>query len=186
MIQHKAKKDSAMPDSIVHFLCAENGTFPNNSILELCLFKQVFPHDAVHLPELIETRFKKNQWLPAWRNGLYPFHHYHSTAHEALGVYSGWVEACFGGPQGTIVRAAAGDVIIIPAGVAHKNIEQSPDFSVVGAYPTGQKWNMKYGRPDERPQADRDILQVVLPAADPVHGPGGPLMQLWNPAGLFG
>ena len=164
---------------ILHFLCPENTTFPNNSKLELCILKQTFSPDADDLVELIEQCFQKNGWPPAWRNGLYDIHHYHSTAHEALGVYSGWVQACFGGPGGIIQTAVAGDVIIIPAGVSHKNMKQSAGFRVVGAYPEGQPLNMRYGRPEERPQVDEEIKQVVMPQSDPVHGPDGPLMKIW-------
>jgi uncharacterized protein YjlB len=128
---------------------------------------------------MIEQCFLQNGWPPAWRNGLYDIHHYHSTAHEALGVYEGWVEACFGGPGGVEQTATAGDVIIIPAGVSHKNMRQSGHFRVVGAYPKNQTWNMKYGRKGERPQVDREIQQVALPEKDPVYGIIGPLMKIW-------
>ena len=168
------------PRQIHHFLCPENDTFPNNPSLDLCIFKQVFSPDAANLVQLFEQCFQKNGWPPVWRNGLYDIHHYHSTAHEALGVYSGWVQARFGGPGGTTQTAAAGDVIIIPAGVSHKSMKQSNDFRVVGAYPEGQPLNMKYGRLGERPQVDEEIRQVALPQTDPVHGTDGPLMELWG------
>ncbi len=180
MEHQDGKSNNEDSKQILHFLCPENDTFPNNNSLELCIIKQAFPPDAVNLVELIEQCFQKNGWPPAWRNGLYDMHHYHSTAHEALGVYSGWVEACFGGPGGIVQTASAGDVIIIPAGVSHKNIKQSANFKVVGAYPEGQPWNMRYGRPGERPQVDEEINQVALPQSDPVHGTDGPLMKIWN------
>lgn len=167
------------PDRILHFLCPANDTFPNNDSLELCIFKQVFSTEAVNLVEVIEQCFLQNGWPPAWRNGLYDTHHYHSTAHEALGVYEGWIEACFGGPGGIVQTATKGDVIIIPAGVSHKNIKQSGNFRVVGAYPESQPWNMKYGRKGERPQVDKEIQQVALPQGDPVYGNDGPLMKIW-------
>ena len=166
-------------DNQIHFRCLENDTFPNNPNLDLCILKQVFPPDADNLVDLIEQCFQTNGWPPAWRNGLYDIHHYHSTAHEALGVYSGWIQGCFGGPGGIVQTASAGDVIIIPAGVSHKNVEQSSDFRVVGAYPEGQPWNMKYGQPGERLQVDKEIQQVTLPRTDPVYGAGGPLLKIW-------
>ncbi len=79
-----------------------------------------------------------------------------------------------------IQTAAAGDVIIIPAGVSHKNMGQSADFRVAGAYPGGQQWNMKYGKQGERPQVDNQIHQVALPTTDPIFGKHGPLMQIWK------
>ena len=164
---------------VLHFLCPENETFPNNGSLELCILKQAFSPGTANLVEVIEHCFQKNGWPPAWRNGLYDMHHYHSTAHEVLGVYSGWVEACFGGSGGRVVTAAVGDVIVIPAGVSHKNMKQSTDFRVVGAYPEGQPWNMKYGLVGERPQVDEEIQQVALPQTDPVGGNDGFLMKIW-------
>src|SRR5436190_11972743 len=41
--------------------------------------------------------------------------------------------------HGQTVEVRSGDVILIPAGVAHHHIGASPDFSVVGAYPEDRK-----------------------------------------------
>lgn len=168
-----------MNHQIMHFVCPENNRFPNNAKLAVCIMKRVFDPDVDDLAAAFERRFQENCWPPAWRNGLYDIHHYHSTAHEALGVYSGWVEACFGGPEGHVKKATAGDVIIIPAGVSHKNVRQASDFRVVGSYPEGQRPNMKYGQKGDRPQVDHEISRVQLPAADPVFGPDGPLLEIW-------
>lgn len=162
------------------FMFEDDGTYPNNARLPLIVLRQVFEAASALNPETIETVFAENGWESAWRNGLFTFHHYHSSAHEALGIYSGRVKAQLGGPGGEVISARAGDVIIIPAGVSHKNLDQSPDFSVVGAYPRGQVWDMMYGKPGERPRADEAIRSVPLPAADPVFGKNGPLMQQWK------
>ncbi|MCP4341893.1 MAG: cupin, partial [Desulfobulbaceae bacterium] len=97
-----------------------------------------------------------------------------------LGVYSGWVRACFGGPRGEILTAEKGDVIIIPAGLSHCNKGQSPDFMVVGGYFANQPLDMMYGKPGERPQADLNIAEVSLPTTDPIFGSDGPLLKLWT------
>lgn len=123
-----------MPNS--SFVFRDDGTYPNN-VLPLVLLQEAIQASGDIDPSTVEKIFYENNWVNSWRNGLYPFHHYHSTAHEALGIYSGWVKAQFGGPGGKIVTVKAGDVVIIPAGVAHKNIDQSADFKVVGAYPVG-------------------------------------------------
>jgi len=73
-----------------------------------------------------------------------------------------------------------GDVLVIPAGVAHKNLGASADLGVVGAYPRGQSPDMNDGHDGERPRADQNIAQVPLPAADPVFGVDGPLMRQWT------
>ena len=35
-----------------------------------------------------------------WRNGIYPYVHYHSMIHEALGVARGRAKVRFGGDNG--------------------------------------------------------------------------------------
>lgn len=165
--------------TISSHLLVENGHFPNNEELVLLIIEKVFSTGTVSAEEF-ELLFDRNSWPAAWRNGLYDFHHYHSSAHEVLGVYSGWVKACFGGPGGPVVRAEAGDAIVIPAGVSHCNVDQSLDFRVVGAYASGQVWDMKYGRAEERPAADQSIKNVPLPMADPIFGVNGPLISRWT------
>jgi uncharacterized protein YjlB len=159
--------------------CPDDGTFPNSG-LPVVLLSNAFVGEPPLNPADIESVFHTNGWVNSWCNGLYPYQHYHSTAHEALGLYSGWVKAQFGGPAGKIVTLRAGQVVILPAGVAHKNIEQSSDFQVVGAYPAGQIPDMKYGKLGDRPMADRNIASVPLPAKDPVFGDKGPLIKEWQ------
>lgn len=161
------------------FLFCDDGVFPNNDGLELILYSQPFLANPEVDPLAIEETFAKNGWGGSWRNGLYDVHHYHSSAHEVLGLYAGWVEAQLGGPGGKTVTLQAGDVVVIPAGVSHKNINQSRNFRVVGAYPSGQTPDMNFGRVGERPNADKRIKKVSLPFSDPVFGKTGPLMKLW-------
>jgi len=89
------------------------------------------------------------------------------------------VNARFGGERGTTITLVVGDVIVIPAGVAHKNDGASADFRVVGAYPVGTSPDMQYGKPDERPGTDRNIARVGVPAGDPVRG-RGLIAALWK------
>ena len=124
-------------------------------------------HRAVGEPraEWFERTFAANGWTGAWRNGVHPWHHYHATTHEVLGCHAGSARIQFGGPDGPIHEIAAGDVVVIPAGLAHCNRGASDDFSVVGAYPGGVAPDMQDG--DGDPLAD-----VPRPACDPVLGPG--------------
>lgn len=165
---------------VLSYNLEDDGQFPNNASLPLVVMK-----NAIRLPDedpasVVEDIFNMNRWGNSWRDGLYRVHHYHSTAHEVLGVYSGWVEGQFGGENGIKLKVFAGDVIIIPAGVAHKNINQSLDFKVVGAYPPGHKWDMNYGNPEERPKTDQNIANVPLPPTDPVYGKEGKLLSYWK------
>jgi uncharacterized protein YjlB len=180
-IQHRTNMapDSGRPQ-VSYFRLEDDGTFPNNARLPLIILANAFSPTEADLAATIEACFEHHGWPPAWRNGLFGYHHYHSSAHEALGVYAGWVNAQFGGPQGVKATARAGDVIVIPAGVAHKNLDQSNDFMVVGAYPRGQRWDMNTGRKGERPRADARIRKVPLPNADPVLGRKGAVTHLWQ------
>lgn len=172
-------EDVLQTPQVIHRLLADDGSIPNNPTLPLLIYQS-----ALRLPEqnpagVIEEIFAANQWGGSWRNGIYTFHHYHSTAHEVLGCYSGSVEVQLGGENGLKLSMQRGDVVIIPAGVGHKNLSSSADFRVVGAYPPGQNWDMNYGKPGERPQADENIARVPLPPADPVFGNDGPLVEHW-------
>jgi uncharacterized protein YjlB len=156
----------------------DDRVFPNSE-LPLLLYQ-----NAVKLPSrdpaaAFEQLFTAHAWGKSWRNGIYAYHHYHSTAHEVLGVFSGTATVQLGGDDGITQQVRAGDVVLIPAGVAHKNLGASDDFGVVGAYPAGQNWDMNYGKPGERPRADDNIARVPLPKVDPVYGAKGPLSEHW-------
>lgn len=159
---------------------SDDGTFPNNEKLALLFYKNAIIIPSSNPAESVEQVFRDNGWGGTWRNGIYPYHHYHSTAHEVLGIYGGTVTVQFGGPDGITFAGQSGDVLIIPAGVAHKNLGASRDFRCIGAYPPGQEWDMNYGKPNERPKADENIAKVPLPETDPVFGIDGHLVKSWG------
>jgi uncharacterized protein YjlB len=148
---------------------ADDGRFPNSSHPVL-IYRGVFPPGEGDLARAFETLFAAHGWPPAWRAGLYTRHHYHSSAHEVLGIFSGWVQARLGGARGLVLTLRAGDAVLIPAGVAHKNEGQSPDFSAVGAYPRGMRVDMRYGQEAEHAVDARRIAALPPPAPDPVFG----------------
>jgi uncharacterized protein YjlB len=117
----------------------DDGVFPGNPSLPLLLYAAVWPVCGPDLAADIEACFRHNGWGGTWRNGVYGFHHYHSAAHEVLGVSGGWGRVQFGGPQGSVLKLQAGDAALLPAGTAHRLVEASADFAVVGAYPPGQR-----------------------------------------------
>lgn len=161
-------------------LLADNGVFPNNASCPLLVYPQALDLSGSDPAAQFEALFTQNHWPAAWRNGVYAFHHYHSTAHEVLGIFSGSARVQFGGENGVVLEVRAGDVVVIPAGVSHKNLGASRDFGVVGAYPKGQNWDMQYGKPGERPAADERIAQVAMPTSDPVFGADGPMEAHWQ------
>jgi len=160
----------------------DDGTFPNNEHLPV-----LFYEDCLQVPDNfaaapgIEALFISNNWGGAWENGIYDFPHYHSTSHEVMGIAEGHVNVQLGGPHGVVLQMKKGDVLIIPAGVAHCRLDSSTDFSCVGAYPPGQEqYDIMRGDPAERPDADARIQLLPLPAIDPVYGADGPLLTYWQ------
>jgi uncharacterized protein YjlB len=163
-----------------HLILADDLEYPNNPRFALILYLGVLAGQERFDPGRYESLFESNAWYASWRDGVYPYHHYHSTAHEALGIYCGSAVILFGGEYGTAKSVQAGDVVVIPAGVSHKRLTCSSDFAVVGGYPTGQKPDIQYGRPGERPRTDRTISRLQVPKTYPVYGADGPLLQLWK------
>lgn len=124
--------------------------------------------------------FALNGWLGAWVDGIYPFHHFHSTSHEVLGIVAGAASVVLGGPAGRRFEVVPGDVLVLPAGTGHLNAGASPDLQVVGAYPGGMRWDLRRGDPAERAEVLANIAAVPLPDTDPVGGADGALIELWS------
>lgn len=160
---------------------SDDGRFPN-SRFPVLVYEGVVEPSQPDAAVAFETLFADHGWTPCWRNGVYARHHYHSTAHEVLGVFRGSARVQLGGDNGLVVALKVGDVLVLPAGVAHRRIEASADFGCVGAYPEGTAPDTLYGKPGERPAADRNLETVALPAADPVEGKSGPLASMWASA----
>lgn len=156
----------------------DDGRFPN-SRLPLLLYREALKPELCSA-EALETLFEACGWPPAWRSTIFTYHHYHSTAHETLGVASGRARLMLGGPEGRVFEVRAGDVIAIPAGVAHQRLDSTGDFLVVGCYPPGQDWDLLRGEPGDRAIAESNIPAVDLPATDPVTGRTEPLPRLWR------
>ena len=154
--------------NVVAHLLAPSGDIPNHPRWPLLVYPKVI---ADPRPEDFEELFTKNAWPAAWRNGVHPFHHFHSNAHEALGVYSGEVTVLFGGEGGITLTAVPGDVIVLPAGTGHKKLSSRGRLGVVGAYPQG-------AHPDTC--TTHKAAAAPLPACDPVRGARGPLLTYWK------
>ena len=166
------------PEVIQHLLQPDEH-YPNNANLPLLVYKNAFLLPEVDGPGLIEKTFRKNEWTNSWRNGIYEEHHFHSNTHEVLGIYSGHCIVQFGGDHGITLELRKGDVVVVPAGVAHKKIA-AEDLRCVGAYPNGRDYTIYYGQPGEKEKTQPEISRVPLPENDPVFGVDGPLKHYWS------
>jgi uncharacterized protein YjlB len=162
---------------VLSYVLTADELFPNNS-LPLIVYKSALEINST--PDEIKKLLKENLWENCWNGGVFTYHHYHSTAHEVLCVYDGTATLLFGGDKGIVILIKKGDVVIIPAGVAHKNLDSSEKFKCIGAYPKGQDYDVKEGKKEEYATAVKNITAVALPESDPIFGMEGPLLSKWE------
>jgi uncharacterized protein YjlB len=165
-----------MKTETLHF--ADDGDVPNNR-LPLIVYRGALSPSAT-TASAFEALFRNNGWGRMWRSVVFPFHHYHSNSHEALGIAAGQVTLRMGGEAGTTIEAHAGDALLIPAGVGHKRLSSADGLLVVGAYPPGAPDCDLFREGAEDPRIRSRIAQVAMPGTDPVGGAGGPMRELWK------
>jgi uncharacterized protein YjlB len=163
---------------VLPYRFADDGDIPN-SPLPLLVYKAAIDPGAGDPAVAFETLFAANGWGDGWRNGIFPFHHYHSTAHEVLGIAAGSAEVRFGGEGGATLSVEPGDAVLIPAGVGHKRLSATSSLLVIGAYPAGQWADLMREGAEDKAAIRRRIAAVKRPAADPVGGPSGAIAEFW-------
>jgi uncharacterized protein YjlB len=168
------------PGRIIAHRLASAGAIPNHPRWPLLVYPRAVAIEGADPAIAFEELFQRNRWPAAWRNGVFPFHHFHTNAHEALGIYSGEVTVQFGGEGGVTVTAQPGDVIVLPAGTGHKKLSSHGMLGVVGAYPAGQQPNMRTPLLSSARRSARDVAGVPLPECDPVYGRTGGLFAHWT------
>jgi uncharacterized protein YjlB len=155
-----------------------NGWVPNNELLPVVLYRAALRADGDDPAAVFEERLGKNGWPAQWRDGVYDFHHYHSTAHEVLGFARGHARLILGGEGGHQVEVRAGDIAVLPTGTGHCKVEASSDFLVVGAYPPDQQWDICRSTPSA--EAASRMRRLPFPQSDPVEGQNGILLRFWR------
>lgn len=156
-----------------------DAAIPNHPHWPALVYEAAVPIAGDDPARAFEALFARNQWPPAWRNGVYAYPHFHTTAHEALGIYAGEVTVQVGGEGGVVLTARAGDVLVLPAGAGHRRLASRGALGVVGAYPRGQ--NPDLCRPCAAALRAhlRVVCAVACPPCDPVLGEHGALLRLW-------
>ncbi len=157
----------------------DDGIIPNSKY-PLLVYLNAFSERGSSGAIFLEKKFKANNWYNSWRYGVYPFHHYHSITHEVLGVFKGNALLHMGGPKGEKINVKAGDILVIPAGVGHKCISHSDDFTVVGAYPNGMDWDLIKEEKDKHHESVMNISKVPIPTTDPINGKTNGLLTAWK------
>ena len=145
-------------------------TIPNHPGFPVLVYRGTGMRD----PMTARSRFAEHGWGGSWVDGVFDYHHFHSTSHEVLAVVAGRATLELGGPQGETFEVAAGDVVVLPAGTGHRRAVADGSFTVVGAYPAGQEdYDLLRGDDPAEVEAARErIAALGAPPEDPVGGDG--------------
>jgi uncharacterized protein YjlB len=153
----------------------DKGSDVPNSRLPVLIYRGIFAPQVADKAAGFRQAFKQNVWTGMWTDTIYDYTHFHSNAHEVLGVAKGRITVKLGGENGRLFRLKAGDLLVLPAGVGHRRVGSDQGLKVVGAYPPGQShFDMK--------RRGRAIPRVPLPPTDPFYGEEGPLLKIWTSA----
>jgi len=159
-----------------------HGLIPNTTIHSkpLLIYHAVFP-PSTKVGDIEKHLESIGSVTPQWRYTMYSTTHFHSSTHEVLCIIKGRARLCFGGEENNdrvepVVEK--GDVIIVPAGVGHRLLEDlDGGFQMVGSYPPGKQWDMCYGKPGEEEEIGA-IKQLEWFTVDPIYGAEGPSLSV--------
>ena len=159
------------PHPETHFL-------PGNPDLPILVYRHALA-TAKDKAVSFEEHYFRNDWHGIWHDTIYTFRHFHTNAHEALGIAEGKVKMEIGGENGKIIDLVPGDLIVIPAGTSHRRLSLEK-VKAVGGYPKGmENFDIGQGAPQNYAA---EIAALPTPHTDPLYGAKGPLVELWRQA----
>lgn len=157
----------------------DDGDTPNHPLWPMMIYQTALVGRS-GMAESFEEMFQRNGWdNSGWRNGIFRFLHYHSNAHEVLGIADGTARVRFGGANGKVLEVKQGDAVLLPAGTGHQLIEGSRDLLVIGAYPFGPARDFMRSGEKDGEAVRRRIRSVPRPERDPVAGEQGGIIEAW-------
>ncbi|MDF1792973.1 MAG: cupin domain-containing protein [Thalassobaculaceae bacterium] len=164
--------------AVTTLVFAADPAAPNNPDLPVVIVRAAISRD---LPvSEVQATVRRNGWGGAWLYGVFPYHHYHSNAHEALICVGGEADLLLGGEGGERITVRHGDALVLPAGTGHKCLSSSRDFLVCGCYPPGQEDADLKREGDPRDGVAAAVASVTRPQTDPLFGATGPLVEAWG------
>ncbi|KAG0649520.1 hypothetical protein D0Z07_4332 [Hyphodiscus hymeniophilus] len=82
-----------------------------------------------------------------------------------------------GNPSRVEALVIKGDVIVVPAGVGHRLLDDfNSGFEMIGSYPRGENWDMCYGKAGEEQKVE-GIHNLGWFDKDPLYGDKGPVLE---------
>ncbi|TDZ36883.1 Uncharacterized protein C8035_v006477 [Colletotrichum spinosum] len=128
--------------------------------------------------------------------GTIKLKHFHPNTHECYGIFQGSSELVFGegtsDPKGSGItcNVKAGDVVVVPAGVAHASTPEAKEdteaeYRYIGVYPEDSPhYRSELGKKDLKEKAGliEEVAAVPVPPQDPLYGRSGPLVKIWKSA----
>lgn len=187
-----------MPSSVVEpetFFVKPTPHVPN-SHLPVVVYRGALDDTS---PDNILKTIEPNGWLKGGQWKTFKTVHFHSNAHECYGIIKGSSTYRLGKSDldadkddngvesGTTFFAQAGDVFVLPAGVAHCSIDSDGDYEYIGLYPgeplpNGLRFDIHWCKdgPEKTKELAQAAANVPIPECDPLYGRGGPLPRIWR------
>ncbi|MGE0008367.1 MAG: cupin domain-containing protein [Parvibaculaceae bacterium] len=165
--------------NVTTFTFPDDGDIPNHPRWPVIVYQGALDAGEADAAAAFEAIFARHGWGDGWRNGIFAFPHYHSNAHEVLGIAAGEALVRLGGGRGRELTLKAGDAVLLPAGTGHQRLSAGAGLLVVGAYPPGADRDLRRQGETDKVLIRERVRKVPRPATDPLGGADGPLTSLW-------